>query len=131
MNKKLFQEYLILVPRQEDRSRVKEHLRYWPYVKAFSGQSVISVRVFIGLINEKERPHYVKRSRELISLCLRQYRAMITPVRKGFANCPFKYMPDLYLRPNELLKDFRSFIDELDRPAKTNYSTLNFKTSTK
>lgn len=50
MKKKLFQEYRILVPRQEDYSRVKEHLRYWPYVKAFSGHAAFIVRVLLDRI---------------------------------------------------------------------------------
>lgn len=113
MKNNQFQEYLILVPRQEDCSRVKEHLRYWPYVKAFCGTEIIWVRVFIGRTrSKKEWNRYVNRSGELIAQCLRQYHVKVAIVREEFCNTPIGYTPDLFLRPDEMLKDFRSFIDD-------------------
>lgn len=113
MKKNEFQDYLILVPRQEDSSRVKEHLRYWPYVKAFCGTEVIWVRVLIGRTHDqKEWERYVNRSGELIALCLRQYEVQVAILREEFCNTPIGYTPSLFLRPDQMLKDFRSFIDE-------------------
>lgn len=128
MKKNVFQDYLILVPRQEDSSHVKEHLRYWPYVKAFCGTEIIWVRVFIGRTHDKkEWNRYVNRSGELIAQCLRQYHVKVGIVAEEFCNTPIGYTPCLFLRPDEILKEFRTFIDELDQPQAVHSSKSNRK----
>lgn len=122
MKKKVFQTFLIETPKMELVSQIKEHLRYWPYVKAFADTRAghIKVRVCIGNVrNAKEQEHYVARSRELILLCLRQYGVEVQSIDKGW--CFFRhYEGSLFLRPDYLLRDFRSFIDEMDHSQSLN-----------
>lgn len=118
MKKKLFQTFLIDSHHMERVSQIKEHLRYWPYVKAFADTNAgqIKVRVCIGNVRSaKEKEHYVARSRELILLCLRQYAVVVVPIDKGWGFYRH-YEGSLFLRPDHLLHDFRSFIDESDQP---------------
>lgn len=118
MKKKIFQTFLIESHHKEFVLQIKEHLRYWPYVKAFADTKTgqIKVRVCIGNVsNVKEQERYVARSCELILLCLRQYDVMVLPVDNGWGFF-HHYMDSLFLRPDDMLKDFRSFIDKLDQP---------------
>lgn len=115
MKDKLYRNYLIVVPKGDYISHVKEHLRYWPYVKAFSEDipHFINIRIYIGTVyTQKEREYLTKRTQELIHLCLRQYGVLICPntaIGKFFY---YKYSHTLFLRPDDQLKEFRPFIEE-------------------
>lgn len=125
MKNKIFQTFLIDTRHEVSVAQIKEHLRYWPYVKAFAdnGARSIKVRVCIGQIsNPHELHHYISRSRDLILSCLRQYGVVILPTDYGWFF--FRHYEDsLFLRPDHLVRDFRSFIDEIDGVA-TNHSTF-------
>lgn len=114
----MFQTFLIDTRHEKSIPLIKEHLRYWPYVKAFADTKAgcIKVRVCIGHVsNDREKELYVNRSRQLILMCLQQYGGIVvTPVNQGW--CFFRhYEGSLYLRPDYLVGDFRSFIDEIDK----------------
>lgn len=116
MKYKHYQTFLIDTRHEESVTQIKEHLRYWPYVKAFAdnGAQCIKVRVCIGQVNNPhERHHYVSRSRDLILSCLRQYGVAVLPTGRGW-DFFRHYKGSLFLRPDHLLRDFRTFIDEID-----------------
>ena len=116
MKAKLYRNFLIVVPKKEYISRVKEHLRYWPYVKAFSENTphFINARICIGTIcSPKDRKHFTTRTCELIGLCLRQYGVLVCPNTVNGKSFYRKYTHSLFLRPDDQLKEFRQFIDQL------------------
>ncbi|MBQ8240281.1 MAG: hypothetical protein IJZ38_05520 [Bacteroides sp.] len=112
----MFKNFLIVVPKKEYVSHVKEHLRYWPYVKAFSEDvpHFINVRICIGTVHSKrERVYFTTRACELIQLCLRQYGTLICPNTSSGKFIYRKYSRTLFLRPDDQLKEFRPFITEI------------------
>ena len=108
--------FLLAAPTAEMLKEAREHLRYWPYVKAFKPVDAthMNVLVFIGKgITDERWDYYVTRSCELMNQCLRQYQAFFV-VRSGLhLFWLHRYHSNEFLRPNDLLKPFCDFIDEM------------------
>lgn len=95
----------------------REHLRYWPYVKAFRpvDDTHMKVLVFVGRgIPETQWNYYVTRSCELMSQCVRQYQAVFMMTNESPSFWRYLYHRNGFLRPDDLLKPFCNFIDEMN-----------------
>ncbi len=108
--------FMLYAPTTSQLMDAREHLRYWPYVKAFYpvDSTHISVCVYVARNNQRSMwSYYVTRSSELMNLCVRQYQASFsltcTRPSTGFR----QYHPNGFLRPDDLLKPFSDFINEL------------------
>lgn len=115
MKKRKFQTFVIQASHEQCITNIMEHLRYWPYVKAFASQGsrAIKVRVCIGQVSNQQQ-YYVDRSIMLIRLCLRQYHVRVWTTHRGWRFYRY-YQDSLFLRPDHLLRDFKTFIDEMDQ----------------
>lgn len=110
--------FMLTSPTAEKLKVAREHLRYWPYVKAFKplDETHMKVLIYIGRGITKEKwDYYVSRSCELMNQCLRQYQALFVMT----SGCPAlwlrQYHHNGFLRPDDLLKPFCDFIDELNQ----------------
>lgn len=110
--------FMIKAPTAENLKDAREHLRYWPYVKAFQpiDETHLKVLVLVGRgIPETKWDYYVIRSCELMNQCLRQHQVFLM-VSSG---CPFlfvrHYHHNGFMRPDNLLKPFCDFIDEFNQ----------------
>ena len=110
--------FSLTAPTAEKLKDAREHLRYWPYVKAFKPVDAphMKVLVFVGTgITDEKWKYYVTRSCELMNQCLRQYQAIFVMT----SGCPAlwfrQYHQNGFLRPDNLLKPFCDFIDELNQ----------------
>lgn len=111
------QSGMIPAPTAQQQKNVREHLRYWPYVKAFypTDETHIKVLVFVGRgISEAQWNYYLTRSCELMNLCVRQYQSWLAPTNECPTFCLHRYHRNGFLRPNDMLKPFCIFIDEID-----------------
>lgn len=109
--------FLLAAPTAEKLKDTREHLRYWPYVKAFKpiDATHMNVLVFVGKgITDGMWDYYATRSCELMNQCVSQYQAYFV-VTSG---CPTlwlrQYHHNGFLRPDDLLKPFCDFIDEMN-----------------
>ncbi len=109
--------FMLSTPTAQQLRDVREHLRYWPYVKAFRPVDAthMKVLVFVGRgISEKQWSYYLTRSCELMNQCVRQYHALF----KTTNGCPacwlWWYHRNGFLRPDDLLKPFCDFIDDMN-----------------
>lgn len=109
--------FVLSTPTALQLKDAREHLRYWPYVKAFRpvDETHMKVMIFVGRgISEMQWNYYVTRSCELMNQCVRQYQSLFVMTNK----CPkfllSQYHRNGFLRPDDLLKPFCDFIDELD-----------------
>ena len=108
--------FLLTAPTAEMLREAREHLRYWPYVKAFKpvDDTHMNVLVFVGKgITDERWDYYVARSCELMNQCLRQYQAYFVMISGSPLLWLHRYHSNGFLRPNDLLKPFCDFIDEL------------------
>ena len=110
--------FLLTAPTAEKLKDAREHLRYWPYVKAFKPVDAthMEVLVFVGTgITDEKWEYYVTRSCELMNQCVRQYQALFVMT----SGCPALWLRQYHhnglLRPDNLLKPFCDFIYELKR----------------
>lgn len=110
--------FMLTSPTAEKLKDAREHLCYWPYVKAFKplDETHMKVLIYIGRGITKEKwDYYVSRSCELMNQCLRQYQALFVMT----SGCPAlwlrQYHHNGFLRPDDLLKPFCDFIDELNQ----------------
>ena len=101
--------FSLAAPSAEKLKDAREHLRYWPYVKAFKPVDAthMKVLVFVGKgITDERWDYYVARSCELMNQCLRQHQAYFVMI----SGCPLlwlhRYHSNGFLRPNDLLKPF-------------------------
>ena len=108
---------VLSAPTVQQLKDAREHLRYWPYVKAFRpmDETHMKVLVFVGRgIPETKWNYYVTRSCELMNQCVRQYQALFVTTN----DCPtfrlYQYHCKGFLRPDDLLKPFCDFIDEMN-----------------
>ena len=109
--------FILSTPTAQQLRDAREHLRYWPYVKAFRpvNETHMKVSVFVGRgISESQWNYYVTRSCELMNQCVRQYQALFVMTNE----CPVfglrQYHRNGFLRPDDLLKPFCDFIDEMN-----------------
>lgn len=110
--------FMLTAPTAEKLKDAREHLRYWPYVKAFKPVDAthMEVLVFVGTgITDEKWKYYVTRSCELMNQCVRQYQAFFVMTRGCPALWLHQYHQNGFLRPDNLLKPFCDFIDELSR----------------
>ena len=108
--------FLLTAPTAEMLREAREHLRYWPYVKAYKpvDETHMNVLVFVGKgITDERWDYYVARSCELMNQCLRQYQAYFVMISDSPLLWLHRYHSNGFLRPNDLLKPFCDFIDEL------------------
>lgn len=119
---------MLTAPNPEQMAQAAEHLRYWPYVKAFRKFGSHSVELVVNVGKAPDlisTSRLLSRSRELIHLCLRQYGIRISDSWLAEPDFRPSFTPDLFLRPDENLKPFSEFIDELDKGSKkSNHSKL-------
>ncbi len=105
-------------PTPQQLKDAREHLRYWPYVKAFRlvDETHMKVIVFIGRgIPDTRWGYYVKRSCDLMNQCVRQYQALFVMTNENEVPIIQQYHSNTFLRPDDLLKPFCDFIDELQQ----------------
>lgn len=112
---------LLKAPTAKQMNDAAEHLRYWPYVKAYRklGEKSVEVIFLIGSFSTRtQQSHYLSRSRELVLLCLRQYGVQMG---RWFEEEEFApdYSDGLYLRPDDKLKPFSTFIHEVEQERKS------------
>jgi len=109
--------FVISAPTAQQLKDAREHLRYWPYVKAFwpVDETHMKVLVFVGRgIPETKWNFYVTRSCELMNQCVRQYQALFVTTNECPAFGLRQYHRNGFLRPDDLLKPFCDFIDEMN-----------------
>lgn len=110
--------FMLYSPTAQQLKDAREHLLYWSYVKAFkpSGENQMKVLVFVGNgFSKKKWDYYVRRSCKLMNQCVRQHQSLF--VISGFNSklLLVSYHHNGFLRPNDLLKPFCEFIDEMDK----------------
>lgn len=108
--------FVLSTPTAQQLKDAREHLRYWPYVKAFRpmDETHMRVLVFVGRgIPEKKWNYYVTRSCELMNQCVRQYQALFVTTDDIKETTFQKYHHNGFFRPDDLLRPFCNFIDDL------------------
>ena len=108
--------FQLTAPTAQQLTDAREHLRYWPYVKAFKPKddTHLLVLVFIGRgISEERWNYYMVRSWELMNLCVKQYQTWFVPMNKMSISTFYCHHHNVFLRPDDMLKPFCDFIDEL------------------
>ena len=111
----------ITAPSSEAREEASRHLRYWPYVKfyRYQGERSLVVCFYLGKVkSRKQLEQLLSRSRELILLCLRQYKVSISRWYPWFEAFRPVYSDELFARPASEVRPFIDFIRELDKPSK-------------
>ena len=109
--------FVLSTPTAQQLKDAREHLRYWPYVKAFRpmDETHMKVLVFVGRgIPETKWNYYVTRSCELMNQCVRQYQSLFVTTYECPAFWLRQYHRNGFLRPDDLLKPFCDFIDEMN-----------------
>ena len=109
--------FVLSAPTTQKLKDAREHLRYWPYVKAFwpVDETHMKVLVFVGRgIPETRWNYYVTRSCELMNQCVRQYQALFVTTNECPAWGLRQFHRNGFLRPDDLLKPFCDFIDEMN-----------------
>ena len=121
--------FVLSAPTAQQLKDAREHLRYWPYVKAFQpmDETHMKILVFVGRgFSEMQWNYYVTRSRELMNQCVRQYQALFVTANECSAFWLRHYHRNGFLRPDDLLKPFCDFIDEIyQEPSSINNNNLN------
>ena len=95
----------------------REHLRYWPFVKAFREDDYLhlSVIIYIGRGYMRKQWHrYCRRAKELMTLCVKQHGAFFPEWSQELNHFEPHYTPSEYLRPDDLLQPMSNFIDEFE-----------------
>lgn len=110
--------FLLSAPTAEKLKDARKHLCYWPYVKAFKPVDEISMNVLVLVGNgipDAMWNYYVSRSCELMNRCIRQYQALF--VEENSCCSAFRFLcyhPEMFIRPDDMLKPFCDFIDEMN-----------------
>ena len=110
--------FVLSTPTAQQLKDAREHLRYWPYVKAFRpmDETHMKVLIFVGKgITDDKWNYYVTRSCELMNQCVRQYQSYFVMISGCSALWLRQYHHNGFLRPDNLLKPFCDFIDELNQ----------------
>lgn len=109
--------FVLSAPTAQQLKDAREHLRYWPYVKAFwpVDETHMKVLVFVGRgIPEMKWNYYVTCSCELMNQCARQYQTLFVMTNECPAFGLRQYHRNGFLRPDDLLKPFCDFIDDMN-----------------
>ena len=109
--------FVLSTPTAQQLKDAREHLRYWPYVKAFRpvDETHMKVLVLVGRgIPETKWNYYVTRSCELMNQCVRQHQALFVTTNEYPAFGLRQYHRNGFLRQDDLLKPFCDFIDEMN-----------------
>ena len=108
---------LLTAPTARQMTDATEHLRYWPYVKAYRrlGDKCVEAVMLVGSFSTHAHQSYVlAHSRRIILLCLRQYGIKMGCWHEEKEFAP-SYSANLFLRPDEKLKTLSSFIQEVEQ----------------
>ena len=122
--------FLLTAPTAEKLEDAREHLRYWPYVKAFRplDKTHMKVLIFVGRgIPKSQWNYYVTRSSELMNHCVRQYQALFVTTNRSPSLWLRHYHCNGFLRPDDLLKPFCDFIDELNHQESNSFNNNSVK----
>ena len=109
--------FILSAPSKQQKRDVCQHLRYWPFVKAFLpiDDTHMKVLVFVGNgITDNQWDFYVARSLELMNLCVRQHQSLFMMAQSNSIIPSRWFHSNTFLRPDDLLKPFCDFIDELN-----------------
>lgn len=109
--------FMLSAPTAQQLKDAREHLRYWPYVKAFRpvDETHMKVLVLVGRgITEANWDFYVTRSCELMNQCVSQEQALFVMANNTSVSFFHKYHQNGFLRPDDLLKPFCDYIDEMN-----------------
>lgn len=120
--------FMLSTPTAQQLKDAREHLRYWPYVKAFRpvDETHMKVLVFVGRgILEIQWNYYVTRSCELMNQCVRQYHALFVTTSECPAFWLRQYHRNGFLRPDDLLKPFCDFIDDMNYQEHCSFNNNN------
>ena len=107
-------EMTLSAPTRRALMDAREHLRYWPFVKEFREKDYLHLRViiFIGKGYSRELwKGYCQRGMELMTLCVRQYKACLRGWTTELDHFEPQYTDTEYLRPDSLLQPMSNFID--------------------
>lgn len=110
-------EMTLCAPTRRALLDAREHLRYWPYVKAFddAGYHRLRVVVFIGRgYSRMMWQRYCQAAMELMSLCVKQHGAYFKGWSTEMNHFEPQYTDSEYLRPDNLLQPMSNFIDEIE-----------------
>ena len=126
----MFYQCIITAPNHEALQQAARHLRYWPYVKFYKYRGKCSLLACFNLGEVESRRQFKRlfiRSRQLVLLCLRQYKVTITRWVPQPLPLNLHYSDELFVRPDSTVRPFLEFINELDGPTSLNPhpSTLN------
>lgn len=108
--------YILSAPSAKILKEVCEHLRYWPYVKAFKpvDDTHMKVLVFIGKgFSDVKWNYYTVYSCKLMNQCVRQYQALFEITNYSTTLFLRLYNRNGFMRPDYLLNPLYKFIDEL------------------
>ena len=106
---------LLTAPTAPQLQGAREHLRYWPYVKAFKPFDETHMGVVIFLSKGTTATlwnYYATRSCELLTQCVKQYQAHFTLSSRHTSSFIKRYHPNGFLRPDNLLIPFLKFIEQ-------------------
>lgn len=120
--------FMLSAPTAHQLNGVREHLRYWSFVKAFQpvDETHMRVLVFVGRgVTEKMWNYYVARSNVMMNQCVTQYQALFVLTSERPAFLLHKYHRNGFLRPDDLLKPFCDFIDEMNNQEQCSCSINN------
>lgn len=117
MKHQILHSCLLSAPTPKQMTDATEHLRYWPYVKAYRklDEKNVEAVMFVGSFPTHVQQNFVlTHSRRIILLCLRRYGIKMGRWYEEKEFTP-NYSADLFLRPDEKLKPLASFIQEVEQ----------------
>lgn len=109
-------EITLCAPTRRALLDAREHLRYWPFVKEFHDIDYLRLRVtiFVGRgYSRRQWQHYCQSGMELMTLCVKQYKAYFRQWSDELSFFEPSYNPTEFLRPDNLLQPMSNFIDEM------------------
>ncbi|MDO4496742.1 MAG: hypothetical protein Q4B58_02750 [Bacteroidales bacterium] len=119
--KKTFQTTWIFAKTSKQLAKASEHLRFWPFVKSYHWMNnhTVEVTLYIGHCStQDEEELYLHRASRVMQLCLNQYQVRVGVNFYKEADFRIGYSADLFLRPNDKLKPFKTFLCELEKQNK-------------
>lgn len=118
MKKRMLYLCSLKAPSNHQMEETLERIRYWPFVKSYIRHRSDAAKVILYVhtsTNPKNQDYYLERSKKLVSDCLRQEEIIVSRKWKMVKNYKPIYTPYLYVRPDDSLKVFAKYIDELDK----------------
>lgn len=112
-----FAEYILVSSLPSQLKAACEHLKYWPYVKAFYPIDNMHIKVIIYIgnhIQEDKWEHYLIQSLQLMNKCVNQYGCIFIYKNANCKSFKLKYKADAFIRPDNMLRSFAYFIDDIE-----------------